>query len=167
MTDIVERLRECDAFTESMGNLENAELLRDAADEIEAWKNNNKAGWAALGLIREALTEWCIPGTLPSMEYADGPTQQHEAEQLIAAISALRADRDRLRDAIKAAHFLLAWRYQEWIACDALPERGFWLATDLRTEARNMMDAGEQELFDALKEPHVLAALSDTENPRG
>ena len=79
-------------------------------------------------------------------------------------ITRLRSERDRLRDAIKAAHFLLAWRYQEWIAPDALPERGFWLATDLRTEARNMMDAGEQELFDAIKEPHVLAALSDTEN---
>lgn len=76
-----------------------------------------------------------------------------------AEIERLRAERDRLRDAIKAAHFLLAWRYQEWIACDALPERGFWLATDLRTEARNMMDAGEQELFDAINTPQVLASI--------
>ena len=58
---------------------------------------------------------------------------------------------DPIEAAIREAHALLVWTYQQAIVGhDKLPQRGWWHVKDLNPDAAEAMNAGERDLYDAL-----------------
>lgn len=89
MSNVEQRLLE-GAARKYPGKDETHDGLMIAAEaEIRGWRENAQCGWATLANIREVVTLYAPPGSLPSPEYADGPEHVHEADQIIQAIHAI------------------------------------------------------------------------------
>ncbi len=52
--------------------------------------------------------------------------------------------------AIRAAHMLLCWTYQDAVNVDVMPARGWWHVSDLHPSVYNSMNSAERDLYTAL-----------------